>query len=90
MPLEPTPLHQSQIPRAADEPMRGAVDFATIATPSMGFGLSNPGSYDGLYLAEASSTVPESSYPQTEPFYQAQVAPDYFTASHGESQQVVM
>ena len=92
IPLEPTPLHQSQIPRAADEPMRGTVEFAAIATPSMGFGLSNssdPSSYDGLYLAETSSTVPES-YPQTGPFYQAQVAPDYFTASHGESQQVVM
>ena len=92
IPLEPTPLHQSQIPRAANESVRGAVDFATIATPSMGFGLSNscdPSTYEGLYLAET-STVPESSYPQAEPFYQAQVAPDYFTASHGESQQVVM
>jgi transcription factor STE12 len=88
VPLEPTPLHQSQIPRAADEPMQGTVDFAT-----MGFGLSNardPSSYDGLYLTETSSTVPESSYPQTEAFYQAPVAPNYFTASHGESQQVVM
>jgi len=90
--LEPTPLHQSQIPRAADEPVRGAVDFTTIAARSLDFGLSNacdPSSYDGLYLAETSN-VPESSYSHNEPFYQAQVAPDYFTASHGESQQVVM
>lgn len=92
IPLEPTPLHQSQIPRAADEPVRGAVDFTTIAARSLDFGLSNacdPSSYDGLYLAETSN-VPESSYSHNEPFYQAQVAPDYFTASHGESQQVVM
>jgi transcription factor STE12 len=89
MPLEPTPLHQSQIPRAVDEPVQGS---ATFATSSMGFGLSNScdtSSYDGIYMAEASSTVPESSYAQTESFYHAH-APDYFTATHGESQQVVM
>ena len=93
IPLEPTPLHQSQIPRAADEPVRGPANFASMAASSMGFGLSNscdPSSYDGLYMMEASSTVPESSYPQTEPFYQAHAAPDYFTATHGEPQQVVM
>jgi len=59
----------------------------------MGFELTNscdPSSYDGLYLTEASSTVPESSYPQTDPFYQAHAAPDFFTANHGEPQQVVM
>jgi len=93
IPLEPTPLHQSQIPRAVDEPVQGSANFAAIATSSMGFGLSNscdPSSYDGIYMTEASSTVPESSYPQTEPFYQAHAAADYFTATHGEPQQVVM
>jgi len=93
IPLEPTPLHQSQIPRAVDEPMPGPANFGAIAASSMGFGLSNscdPSSYDGLYMTEASSTVPESSYPQTGPFYQAHAAPDYFTATHGEPQQVVM
>ncbi len=44
IPLEPTPLHQSRIPRAAD----------------------------------------------ADPFYQAHAAPDFFTANHGEPQQVVM
>jgi hypothetical protein len=86
-------LHQSQIPRAADEPVQGSANFAAIATSSMGFGLSNscdPSSYDGIYMADVSSTVPESSYHQTEPFYQAHAAPDYFTATHGEPQQVVM
>lgn len=93
IPLEPTPLHQSQIPRAVDEPMQGSANFAAIATSSMGFGLSNscdPSSYDGIYMTEASSSVPESSYPQTEPFYHGHAAPDYFTATHGEPQQVVM
>jgi transcription factor STE12 len=93
IPLEPTPLHQSQIPRAADEPVQGSANFAASATSSMGFGLSNscdPSSYDGIYMADVSSTVPESSYHQTEPFYQAHAAPDYFTATHGEPQQVVM
>jgi transcription factor STE12 len=93
VPLEPTPLHQSQIPRAADESVPGAVNFAAIAAPSMVFGLSNArdsSSYDGLYLAETSPTLPESSYPQTEPFYQAPVQSNYFTGSHGESRQVVM
>ncbi len=73
--------------------MQGPTNFAPIATTSMGFELTNscdPSSYDGLYLTEASSTVPESSYPQTDPFYQAHAAPDFFTANHGEPQQVVM
>jgi len=91
MPLEPTPLHQSQIPRSADEPVQEAVNFAT---PSMGFGLPNssePTSYDGMYLTESTtSTLPGSSYSQTESFYQSHVPPDYFTPSHSEPQQVVM
>lgn len=90
IPLEPTPLHQSQIPRAVDEPVR---DFASIATPAMGFGLpssSEPSSYHGMYLAESSSTLPASSLSQTEPFYQTHVASDYFAPNHGEPQQVVM
>jgi len=93
MPLEPTPLHQSQIPRAADEPVQGSANFASIVTSSMDFALSNscdPSSYDGVYMSEASSTVPESSYPQNEPYYQTHAAPNYFTATHGEPQQVVM
>jgi transcription factor STE12 len=91
IPLEPTPLHQSQIPRAADEPMQESVDFAPITTP-VGFGLPNPGepsSYDGMYLAEPSSTLTAATFSHPEPFYQAHVASDYFT-SHGEPQQVVM
>jgi len=91
IPLDPTPLHQSQIPRAADEPMQESVDFTSIATP-VGFGLPNPGeasSYDGMYLAESSSTITATTFSQPEPFYQAHVASEYF-ASHGEPQQVVM
>jgi len=91
IPLEPTPLHQSQIPRAADEPVQETVGFASIAAPSVGFGLPNPGepsSLGGMYLAESSSTLPADSYSHSEPFYQAHVAPDYF--SHGEPQRVVM
>ncbi|KAI9511223.1 STE like transcription factor-domain-containing protein [Russula earlei] len=87
IPLEPTPLHQSQIPRAAEGPTQETVGFASIATPSLGFGLPNPSepsSFAGMYLAESSSTLP------AEPFYQAHVAPDYFNASHSEPQQVVM
>jgi len=97
IPLEPTPLHQSQIPRAADEPMQESVGFASIATPSMGFGLPNPGeqsSYHGMYLAESSSshptTHPTVPFSQPEPFYHSHMAPDYFSPSHGEPQQVVM
>jgi transcription factor STE12 len=94
IPLEPTPLHQSQIPRAADEPVQEAVNFASVTTPSMGFGLPNssePTSYDGMYLTESTtSTLPASSYSQTEPFYQSHVPPDYFAPSHSEPQQVVM
>jgi transcription factor STE12 len=94
IPLEPTPLHQSQIPRAADERMQGPANFGAIAASStMGFGLSSscdPSPYDGLYMTEAPSSVSESSYAQTEPFYHAHAAPDYFTATHGEPQQVVM
>jgi len=92
IPLEPTPLHQSQIPRAADESVQESVGFASITTPSMGFGLQNagePSSYDGMYLAESSSTLPATTFSQHEPFYQAHVASDYFT-NHGEPQQVVM
>jgi len=93
IPLEPTPLHQSQIPRAADESVRDSVGFASITTPSMGFGLPNagePGSYDSMYLAESSSTLTATTFSQPEPFYQAHVASDYFTTNHGEPQQVVM
>jgi transcription factor STE12 len=93
IPLEPTPLHQSQIPRAADGPVQETVGFASIPAPSMGFGLSNPGepsSLGGMYLAESPSTLPANSYSQSGPFYQAHVAPDYFNTSHGEPQQVVM
>ena len=93
IPLEPTPLHQSQIPRAADESVQESVGFASIATPSMGFGLPNagePSSYDSMYLAESSSTLTATTFSQPEPFYQAHVASDYFTTSHGEPQQVVI
>ena len=91
IPLEPTPLHQSQIPRAADDSVQESAGFASI-TPSMGFGLQNagePSSYDGMYLAESSSTLTATTFSQPEPFYQAHVASDYFT-NHGEPQQVVM
>ncbi|KAH9170725.1 STE like transcription factor-domain-containing protein [Lactarius sanguifluus] len=90
IPLEPTPLHQSQIPRAANEPAQESVDFASLNTSSMGFGLSNTSgtsSYDGMYLAESSSNLPSASYPQAEPFFQAH---GYFAASHSEPQQIVM
>ncbi|KAI0299048.1 STE like transcription factor-domain-containing protein [Multifurca ochricompacta] len=93
IPLEPTPLHQSQIPRAANTPAQEPVDFASITTSSMGFGLPNSsqtGSYDGMYMAESSSTTPAASYPQSEPFFQTHghVTHGYFTAS--ETQQVVL
>jgi len=71
--------------------MQESVDFAPIATP-VGFGHPNPGeasSYDGMYLAESSSTLAAATFSHPEPFYQAHVASDYFT-SHGEPQQVVM
>jgi hypothetical protein len=85
-------LHQSQIPRAADESVQESVGFTSITTPSMGFGLPNagePSSYDSMYLAESSSTLTATTFSQPEPFYQAHVASDYFT-NHGEPQQVVM
>jgi hypothetical protein len=73
--------------------MQESADFAPIATP-VGFGLPNPSepsSYDGMYLAESSSTLTAATFSHShpEPFYQAHVASDYFT-SHGEPQQVVM
>ena len=92
MPLEPTPLHQSQIPRATNEPTQEPMDFTPLSTSPMGFGLSTASgtsSYDGMYLAESSSTLPSASYPQTEPFFQAHATPGYF-ASHSEPQQIVM
>jgi transcription factor STE12 len=90
IPLEPTPLHQSQIPRAADESVQ---DFASVPASSMGFGLPDsgePNSYGGMYLAESSSSLPTATFSQPQPFYQAHVASDYFNPSHGEPQQVVM
>ena len=87
IPLEPTPLHQSQIPRAANEPAQEPMDFATS---SMGFGASGASSYDGMYMAESSSTLPSASYPQAESFFQAHGTPGYFAASHSEPQPIVM
>jgi transcription factor STE12 len=92
IPLEPTPLHQSQIPRAANDPMQETVDFAPLTASSMGLGLPNSSessSYDGMYIA-GPSNLPVAPYPQAEPFFQAHVPPGYFSASHNEPQSVVM
>ena len=93
IPLEPTPLHQSQVPRAVNEPTHEPVDFTSLATSSMGFGLSNSSetsSFDSMYLVESSSTLPAAPYSQAEPFFQTHVTPGYFTSSHSEPQPVVM
>ncbi|KAI0270580.1 STE like transcription factor-domain-containing protein [Gloeopeniophorella convolvens] len=94
IPLEPTPLHQSQVPRGADDVAREPVDFASFpAASSVGFGLpstSEPSSYDSMYqLSEAPSTFP--TYNQAQAFFQTGAgANSGFFASHSEPQQVVM